>query len=99
MLLQQHIQERVQDHCEKHEHIDLIPAEVANIGVRVACAEDISDFCQSNAAVMLLQVDLTKCTAEGPGVKVAAVGKACSPVHCPYSVPKWPTLQRKANCC
>ena len=74
MLLQQHIQERVQDHCEKHGRIDLIPAEVANIGVRVTCAEGISDLCQSNAAVMLLP-DPTKCTAEGPGVKVAEVGK------------------------
>ena len=30
MLLQQQIQERVQDHCEKHKRIDLIPTEVAN---------------------------------------------------------------------
>ena len=30
----------------KHEHIDLIPAEVANVGVRVACAEGISNLCQ-----------------------------------------------------
>ena len=76
MLLQQQIQDRVREQREKHEHIDLIPAEVANIGVRVACAEGISDLCQKNAAVMLLQVDPTKCTAEGPGVKVAEVGKA-----------------------
>ena len=82
MLLQQHIQERVQDHCEKHGRIDLIPAEVANIGVRVACAEGISDLCRSNATVMLLQVDPTKCTAEGPGVKVAAVGKAAKFTVC-----------------
>ena len=76
MLLQQQIQDRVRDQQEKHERIDLIPAEVANIGVRVACAKDISELCQKNAAVMLLQVDPTKCTAEGPGVKVAEVGKA-----------------------
>ena len=74
MLLQQQIQERVREQREKHKHIDLIPAEVANIGVRVACAEGISELCQKNAAVMLLQVDPTKCTAEGPGVKVAEVG-------------------------
>ena len=76
MLLQQQIQDRVQEQREKHKRIDLIPAEVANIGVRVACAEGISDLCQRNAAVMLLQADPTKCTAEGPGVKVAEVGKA-----------------------
>jgi len=76
MLLQQQIQEQVQHHREKHERTDLIPVEVANIGVRVTCAEGISDLCQKNAAVMLLQVDPTKCTAEGPGVKVAEVGKA-----------------------
>ena len=75
LLLQQHIQERVHDHCEKHERIDLIPVEVANIGVRVVCAEGISDLCRNNAAIMLLPVP-TKCTAEGPGVKVAEVGKA-----------------------
>ena len=76
MLLQQQIQDRVREQWEKHERIDLIPAEVANIGVRVACAEGISELCQKNAAVMLLQADPTKCTAEGPGVKVAEVGKA-----------------------
>ena len=76
MLLQQQIQDRVRDQQKKHKRIDLIPAEVANIGVRVACAEAISDLCQKNAAVMLLQADPTKCTAEGPGVRVAEVGKA-----------------------
>ena len=77
MLLQQQIQDRVREQREKHERIDLIPAEVANIGVRVACAEGISDLCQKNAAVIVvLPADPTKCTAEGPGVKVAEVGKA-----------------------
>ena len=75
MLLQQQIQDRVREQREKHKRIDLMPAEVANIGVRVACAEGISDLCQKNAAVMLF-ADPTKCTAEGPGVKVAEVGKA-----------------------
>ena len=75
MLLQKDIQEKIREQREKHERIDLVPAEVANIGVRVACAEGISDLCQKNAAVML-QADPTKCTAEGPGVKGAEVGKA-----------------------
>ena len=74
MLLQKDIQEKIREQREKHERIDLVPAEVANIGVRVACAEDISDLCQKNAVVML-QADPTKCTAEGPGVKGAEVGK------------------------
>ena len=76
MSLQQHIQEQIQEQCAKHEHIDLIPAEVANIGVRVACAEGISDLCQKNTEVMVLRVDPRKCTAEGPGTKVAEVGKS-----------------------
>ena len=96
MLLQQHIQDQVQHHCEKHEHIDLIPAEIANIGVRVACAEGISDLCDKNAAVLL--ADPMKWTAEGPGVKVAEVGMQANPVHCPYCVPNWPTQRRRANC-
>ena len=75
MLLQKDIQEKIREQRVKHERIDLVPAEVANIGVRVACAEGISDLCQKNAAVML-QADPTKCTAEGPGVKVTEVGKA-----------------------
>ena len=54
---------------------NLVPAEVANIGVRVACAEGISDLCQKNANVMLI-ADPTKCTAEGPGTKVAEVSKS-----------------------
>jgi len=73
MLLQKQIQEQVQ---HQHERTDLTPAEVANISVRVACAEGISDLCQKNAAVMLLPADPTKFTAEGPGVEVAEVGKA-----------------------
>ena len=85
MLLQQQIQERVQDHCEKHKRIDLIPTEVANMGVRVSCADSISDLCQKNAAVIVLPVDPTKCTAEGPGVKVAEVGKVTEfTVHTVY---------------
>ena len=75
MSLQQHIQEQIQEQCAKHEHINLIPAEVANVGVRVACAEGISDLCQKNAEVLVLRVDPTKCTAEGAGTKVAEVGK------------------------
>ena len=76
MSLQQHIQEQIQEQRAKHERINLIPAEVANVGVRVACAEGISDLCQKNAEVLVLRVDPTKCTAEGPGTKVAEVGKS-----------------------
>ena len=75
MSLQQHIQEQIREQCAKHEHIDLVPAEVANIGVRVACAEGISDLCQKNAEVLVL-ADPTKCTVEGPGTKVAEVDKS-----------------------
>ena len=75
MSLQQHIQEQIQEQCAKHERIDLLPAEVANVDVRVACAEGISDLCQKNAEVLVL-ADPTKCTAEGPGTKVAEVGKS-----------------------
>ena len=75
MSLQQHIQEQIQEQCAKHEHINLIPAEVANVGVRVACAEGISDLCQKNAKIMFF-ADPTKCTAEGLGSEVAEVGKS-----------------------
>ena len=75
MSFQQHIQEQIQEQCAKQECIDLIPAEVADVGVRVACAEGISDLCQKNAEVLVL-ADPTKCTAEGPGTKVAEVGKS-----------------------
>ena len=84
MSLQQHIQEQIQEQCAKHERINLIPAEVANVGVRVSCAEGISDLCQKNAEVMVL-ADPTKCTAEGPGTKVAEVGKSAQfTVHTMY---------------
>ena len=75
MSLQQHIQEQIQEQCEKHERINLIPAEVANVGVRVTCAEGLSDLCQKNAEVMFF-ADSTKCIAEGPGTKAAEVNKA-----------------------
>ena len=76
MSLQQQVQEQIQEQCAKHEHIDLIPAEVANVGVRVACAEGISDLCQKNAEVVVLRVDPTKCMAEGLGKEVAEVSKS-----------------------
>ena len=76
MSLQQHIQEQIQEQCAKHERINLIPAEVVNVGVRVACAEGISDLCQKNSEVIFLRVDPTKCTAEGAGTKVAEVSKS-----------------------
>ena len=82
MSLQQHIQEQIQEQCAKHEHIDLIPAEAANIGVRVACAEGISGLCQKNANIIVLPADPTKCTAEGPGTKVAEVGKSAQFTVC-----------------
>ena len=75
MSLQQQIQEQIQEQCAKHERIDLVPVEVAKISVRVACAEGISDLCQKNAEVTVL-ADPTKCTAEGPGTKVAEVSKS-----------------------
>ena len=73
MSLQQHVQDQIQEQCVKHEHINLIPAELANVGVRVACAEGISDLCQKNAEVIVLRVDPTKCTADGPGTNIAEV--------------------------
>ena len=75
MSLQQHIHEQIQEQFAKHECVNLVPAEVANVSVRVACAEGISDLCQNNAEVMLI-ADPTKCTVEGPGTKVAEVSKS-----------------------
>ena len=75
MSLQQQVQEQIQEQCAKYERIDLVPVEVANIGVRVVCAETISDLCQKNAELVVLRVDPTKCTAEGSGTNIAEVGK------------------------
>ena len=84
MSLQQHIQEQIQEQCAKHERIDLVPAEVVNVSVRVSCAEGVSDLCQKNAEVLIL-ADPTKCTAEGPGTQVAIVGKSAQfTVHTVY---------------
>ena len=81
MLLQQQVQEQIQEQCAKHERIDLVPAEVANVSVRVACAEGISDLCQKNAEVMLI-ADPTKCTVKGPGTKFAEVSKSAQFTVC-----------------
>ena len=90
MSLQQHIQEQILEQYTKHECINLIPAEVPNIGVRVACAEGISDLCQKNAEVIVLPVDPTKCTAEGPGTEVAKVGESAQfTVHTVYQNSKF----------
>ena len=58
----------------KHEHNDLIPAEVANVGVRVACVASISDVCQKNTEVIIL-ADCAKYTAERSGTNNPEVGK------------------------
>ena len=76
MSLQQQVQEQIQEQCAKHEHIDLTPAEEVNVGVRVACAEGISDLCQKNAELIALRVEPTKCRAEGLGKEVAEVSKS-----------------------
>ena len=85
MSLQQRVQEQIQEQCAKYDRIDLVPVEVANIGVRVACAESISDLCQKNAELIVLRVDPTKCIAEGPGTNIAEVGKPAQfTVHTVY---------------
>ena len=85
MLLQQHVQEQIQEQCGKHKHIDFIPVEVANVGVRIACSETMSNLCHKNAEVIILPVDPTKCTAEGLGTKVAEVNKSTEfTVHTVY---------------
>ena len=67
--LRLHAEEQIKKQCEKHECMNLIPVEVANTGVRVACAEGIADLCQKNAEVIVLPADPTKCTVEDPGAK------------------------------
>ena len=87
MSLQQQVQEQMQEQCAKHECTDLVPAEVANIGVKVevGCAEGISDLCIKNADLIVLRVDPRKCTAEGAGTKVAEVGNSAQfTVHTVY---------------
>ena len=76
MSLQQLVQKQIQEQCAKHECVDLTPAEVANIAVRVPCAESISDLCQKNAEVIVLPADPTKCRAEGLGKEIAQVSKS-----------------------
>ena len=53
-----------------------MPAKVTSVGVRVACAEGISDLCQKNAEVMVLPADTVKYTAERSGTNVVEVGKS-----------------------
>ena len=59
-----------QEQCKKHDHIDFIPVEAANVGVRMVCDNGVSDLCQKNADI-ILKLDPTKCSAEGLGTKVA----------------------------
>ena len=87
MSLQHQVQEQMREQCAKHKSIDLVPAEVANIGVKVevACAEGISDLCLKMADLIYLRLDPRKCTAEGPGMKAAEVGKLAQfTVHIVY---------------
>ena len=45
------------------------------------CAEGISNLCQKNAEVIVLRVDPTKCTADGPGTNVAEVDTSVRTVY------------------
>ena len=82
MSLQQKIQKQIQEQCQQCECIDLTPVDAANVGVRVACAEGISDLCQKNADIIVLPVDPSKCMAEGPGTKVAEIAKSAQFTVC-----------------
>ena len=82
MSSQKHIEKQIQEQCKKHECINLIPAEFADVGVQVACAEGISDLSQKNAKVLVLKSESYQCTVEGPGTEVAEVRKSAQFTIC-----------------
>ena len=70
---------------KKHDHINFIPVEAANVGVRMVCDNSVSDLCQKNADIIFLKLDPTKCSAEGLGTKVAEIHKSAQfTVHTMY---------------
>ena len=71
MSMHQQILTQVQEGCRKYEQVDLEPATVPNIAVEVPT----DCIPVTLGKVYHLVVDPTKCTADGPGVKVAEINK------------------------
>ena len=71
MSMHQQVLTRVQEGCRKYEQVDLEPATVPNIAVEVPT----NCIPATLGKVYHLVLDPTKCTADGPGVKVAEVDK------------------------
>ena len=82
MSMHQQILTQVQEGCRKYEQVDLEPATVPNIAVEVP-----TDCIPATLGKVYHSVaDPTKCTADGPGVKVAEVNKQANvTIHTRYT--------------
>ena len=81
MSMHQQILTRVQEGCRKYEQVDLEPATVPNIAVEVP-----TDCIPATLGKVYLMADPRKCTADGPGVKVAEINKQANvTIHTRYT--------------
>ena len=82
MSMHQQILTQVQEGCRKYKQVDLEPATVPNIAVEVP-----TDCIPATLGKVYHSVaDPTKCTADGPGVKVAEVNKQANvTIHTRYT--------------
>ena len=73
MSMQAEIRSRIQREVEEHGKSgrSIEPAEEADMGVKVRCAEALQQLCQTNANITRLALDPAQCTVKGEGVKTA----------------------------
>ena len=69
------IEKEIEEHCKKKKNLK--PVEEVDIEVEVNCAKDLKQLLKTNAKITVCNIDPTKCTLTGEGMKSAEVNKEC----------------------
>ena len=69
--MKQQMMSRAQEIDQRYKHVELAPAEVANIGRVMPQADSLLELCHKQSAVYLSVVDTSKCDITGPGLESA----------------------------
>ena len=59
----------------RKEEMSFDPVEMVDIGMEVNCAENLKRLCQTNAKIIQLPIEPTKCIISGEGIKTAEINK------------------------
>ena len=81
---------RVQEISAKYEHLELAPAEMANIGKIMPQADSLHDLCKQSELYVSV-VDTSKCQLSGPGLTSATTEQVSKFTICTYDTHDQPT--------